>query len=347
MRSIPVLYYHRVGAPDPISVSVPTDLFRRQMEFLARRGYRSLTMAELRAHVEGRHPVKDKAVAITFDDGFRDNLQYAFPVLQQFRMKAAIFVCTGLLRAQGTTTEKLRPFNEAHLAARRGDHTDFLSAAELDELRRSGLVEVHSHSHLHRQMFYDEQITGVFPTTDSHWGIVSAYGDALTDMVWPVFRRRSGFLGPALIPDTSALRHYLETERAGTPDRAIDTEWFRRRLDAMRPFLRKESEVEFRARITEDLAVSHHRCTAWHDADTHALVWPWGSTSDASDEAARATGYNLAFLTATGANLPGTDSMHICRFPVKKPDLFRFAVGVWMRECPWMARLYGLLRGKV
>ncbi|HNV72853.1 MAG TPA: hypothetical protein PKO06_24305, partial [Candidatus Ozemobacteraceae bacterium] len=182
---------------------------------------------------------------------------------------------------------------------------------------------------------------------DAHWGVVSAYADPLSTGIWPVFRRRSGFLGPALIPDAAALKRWIETTSASDHQTSLDVAWFRRHRAELRSYLSRETDTAFRTRIKQDLERSLADCHGWHDGDTHALVWPWGSTGPASDAAACDAGYNLAFLTATGANVPGTDPRHAYRFPVKKPDLFRFALGVWMRESPWLARLYGLLRGTV
>lgn len=93
-----VLFYHRVNrhpfrALGLVSreISVPTSTFERQMAWLARRGWRSLTLAEAEAMLRGETPLDPKAVLITFDDGYADNLSEAAPILERHGFTAVVF----------------------------------------------------------------------------------------------------------------------------------------------------------------------------------------------------------------------------------------------------------------
>lgn len=95
-----ILMYHRVAAPkvDPWELSVHPDNFAAQMRVLAERRRPvplDWLVDELRA---GRRP--ERAVAITFDDAYRDVLQNAKPVLTELGIPATVFVVTGLLGAE-------------------------------------------------------------------------------------------------------------------------------------------------------------------------------------------------------------------------------------------------------
>ncbi|MFZ2955518.1 MAG: polysaccharide deacetylase family protein [Candidatus Ozemobacteraceae bacterium] len=353
-RSIPVLYYHRIGAPDPAHLSTNTEDFARQMAFLARRGIRTLTINDVIAHISGSSPCCAPAVMITFDDGFRDNLTNAFPILQANRQKAVLFAATGLIRpAEQTPVAVARGFNEAHTAARRGDFGDFLSQNEFHTLVKSGIFEIHSHGHAHEQVFISSHVTGIYPTTDTHWGILSAYRNPLQDGVWPVFERKPGLTQKAFRPDISRIREIMRR----FPQHDLPASTVSSALPTSAPvpalphnwdnFLRSESDNEFRNRIRDDLVQSFELVKPFHPQGCQGFCMPWGADGPELQAMLRETGYNAAFLTRSGANLPGDDPFRIRRFPIKKASLARFAFGIWLRSVPALARVYGCLHGRL
>lgn len=102
-----VLAYHRVvpGARDetwPFDVELvsatPED-FRWQMQHIARR-YRPVTLSEVVAAFNGGRELPRRAVLVSFDDGFSDNHDHAFPVLREVGVPACVFIATDLI---GTT----------------------------------------------------------------------------------------------------------------------------------------------------------------------------------------------------------------------------------------------------
>jgi peptidoglycan/xylan/chitin deacetylase (PgdA/CDA1 family) len=91
---VPILCYHSIDDSQSL-MSVSPSLFSAQMQFLAHNGYRTIPLSELCKAVSKRRSLPEKAVALTFDDGFRNNLTAALPILQQFGFSATIFVVTG------------------------------------------------------------------------------------------------------------------------------------------------------------------------------------------------------------------------------------------------------------
>lgn len=86
-----ILMYHRVAplaAPDQLNVSPAR--FERQMAALAR-SHRVIDLATLVRELASGEPVRP-GVAVTFDDGYLDNLQHALPILQKHHIPATIFV---------------------------------------------------------------------------------------------------------------------------------------------------------------------------------------------------------------------------------------------------------------
>ena len=50
-KSVPVLYYHRVGAPDPIHLSIPCDVFDKQMAYLKKKNFNVISSSDLFAWI--------------------------------------------------------------------------------------------------------------------------------------------------------------------------------------------------------------------------------------------------------------------------------------------------------
>jgi len=95
-QGLPILMYHKVGIPPRESrlkslwVS-PSD-FEKQMDYLTVRGYTTLTFRDLHLCMQEGRAFPEKAVTITFDDGYANNYESAYPVLLRKGMKAVFFI---------------------------------------------------------------------------------------------------------------------------------------------------------------------------------------------------------------------------------------------------------------
>ncbi|NOY78563.1 MAG: polysaccharide deacetylase family protein [Calditrichaeota bacterium] len=88
-----VLNYHRLCKnEDPFFPALPVDIFQKQVEWLAE-NFQVLPVSELVERSRKGHPL-DGTVAITFDDGYRDNYELAFPILKTLNLPATFFVTT-------------------------------------------------------------------------------------------------------------------------------------------------------------------------------------------------------------------------------------------------------------
>ncbi|UHL65848.1 polysaccharide deacetylase family protein [Paralcaligenes sp. KSB-10] len=154
-RTVPVLMYHHISPSEGMITTSP-DNFERQLAWLSRRGYRSLTSDEFAGHLHGR-AVPARSILITFDDGYLDNWVYAYPLLKKYGFSALIFLVTSWV-GQGSVRRYLGqdelPQTPAHdecerlIAQGRSDEV-ILRWSEIEALRAAGTFEFHSHTHTH------------------------------------------------------------------------------------------------------------------------------------------------------------------------------------------------------
>src|SRR5690348_6323624 len=97
-RPLPVcqiFLYHRINDEgDPFLGGLPVKTFAAQMEYVAR-NFPLLTLDQVsREEFPGGHSYY---IAVTFDDGYRDNFTCATPILQRFGIPATVFLATGFI----------------------------------------------------------------------------------------------------------------------------------------------------------------------------------------------------------------------------------------------------------
>jgi peptidoglycan/xylan/chitin deacetylase (PgdA/CDA1 family) len=103
--AVPILMYHYISVPPDeedvyrVDLSVSPEDFRAQMRYLASAGYAVISLYDLNMALRWGAPLPPRPVVITFDDGYRDAYEHAFPVLQEHGFTATFFVITGRLDA--------------------------------------------------------------------------------------------------------------------------------------------------------------------------------------------------------------------------------------------------------
>ena len=143
-RSLRVLMYHKVNDVPENPLSMPVSVFDEQMDLLRVLGYTVIDLqAVLDYYVEGR-PLPPKAVLITFDDGYHDNLDNAARVLRTYGYPAVLFVPVGYL-------DDRQPLPHEERLAAQGVMNRTLDWDELAEVERSG-IRIESHGISHRPL---------------------------------------------------------------------------------------------------------------------------------------------------------------------------------------------------
>lgn len=93
--SAPILLYHAVGEPVeiewPPSLIMPASLFESHLQYLNQEGYKVVSVEDLVSLLKNGGNL-DKVVALSFDDGYRNNHTDALPLLKKYDAKASFYI---------------------------------------------------------------------------------------------------------------------------------------------------------------------------------------------------------------------------------------------------------------
>src|SRR5690348_16393340 len=126
---VPILVYHSVmphhrgQSAEQRALDVDDSIFVAQMRCLVDGGYHVVPFGALVDALEGRDTLPNRAVVITFDDGWENQYRHAFPILRRFGFTATFFVFTTPIGTDGKlmTWDQLRQLQAAGMTI--GSHT--------------------------------------------------------------------------------------------------------------------------------------------------------------------------------------------------------------------------------
>ena len=140
--TVPILMYHRIAADGPLTLEryrVTPELFFDQLAAIYRAGYRTIGIHDWIRAVERDEPLSGKPIILTFDDGYRDFLTAAMPVLRAHGFSATVFL----------VAERIGGISDWD--ADYGEGAPLLSWDEVRALQEAG-IDFGCHSSLHRPM---------------------------------------------------------------------------------------------------------------------------------------------------------------------------------------------------
>lgn len=160
------LCYHKVEPVASGRYSISTGQFREHLEFLKNGGYKSLNSEELLEQLAKTESFDSRRVIITFDDGYKNVYDYAFPIMQEYGYKGIVCIYPSFIGSAAA-----------------------MSWEQLAELLKAGWsVEPHSMTHANLAQHYGKETE----TSFLHKEIVKPYeiieaklGNKVRFMVWP------------------------------------------------------------------------------------------------------------------------------------------------------------------
>jgi peptidoglycan/xylan/chitin deacetylase (PgdA/CDA1 family) len=150
--AIPILMYHNVAEvpeglhPDGRCLYVTPAAFAAQMGLLRRLGYRGVSMSQALPYLRGEK--RGRVAAITFDDGYLDNLEQAMPVLQRHGFRATCYIVNGCIGRHNLWD-----------AGNLGVQKPMMTVEQLHAWRAGGMeIGAHTRSHPHLTACSDAEL---------------------------------------------------------------------------------------------------------------------------------------------------------------------------------------------
>ena len=175
-RPIPVLMYHQVAQPAPRgtsfrSLTVHPASFAKQMVWMSRLGYQGLSMQDLLPYLSGERT--GKVFGITFDDGYRNVLHNALPVLKKLGFTSTNYFVANQFGGTNSWDH-----------AKNVPAADLMTAEEVRTWAESG-QEVGSHTldHVHLTEVSDEQ--ALYQITESKRVLEQTIDRTVTAFCYP------------------------------------------------------------------------------------------------------------------------------------------------------------------
>lgn len=136
---VPILMYHSIDRND-VFFTVRPAAFAKQMRYLRDNHYRIVSLPDLVDMLSTQTPLPDRAVVLTFDDGYADNYQHAWPILKKCGFPATIFL---LPRLAGSRLENSQ-----------GSALPLMNWPQIKEMHQSGLIDFEPHGLTHFKLIH-------------------------------------------------------------------------------------------------------------------------------------------------------------------------------------------------
>ncbi|MDR1568973.1 MAG: polysaccharide deacetylase family protein [Oscillospiraceae bacterium] len=133
---LPIIMYHSVTTSGAKAgeYNVTTAQLESDLNYLDKHGYKSIVIDDLLQYVNKGKKLPDKIIMLTFDDGQLNNLTYAMPLLEKYKMRAVFSVVGAFIER----AERERDPSPAYA---------YMTWADIQKAAASGWVEIQNHSY--------------------------------------------------------------------------------------------------------------------------------------------------------------------------------------------------------
>lgn len=166
-----VLTYHRIdNGSDDRDISVSSRNFEHQIRYL-KKNYDVISVEDLYRRLTHNLKINKDTVAITFDDGYRDNYTKAYPILKKYNIPATIFVIAGLI----------------------DNDPKMLDINSMLQMQKEGLITFGSHTLTHKVLAEADIETAVSEINNSKLKLERIIGEEVKFFAYPYGKKGSDF----------------------------------------------------------------------------------------------------------------------------------------------------------
>ena len=282
MYDVPILMLHSVN-DDPMlspmgSLSVSSKGLESYLKLFRHWHYQMISMDDL---IEKRYDPKQPYVVLTFDDGYKDNLTVALPLLKKYKARATIFV------------------NPAYVSktSEPNSHWGFMTWNEIKQAQASGVFDIQAHTMTHEFIFVSDKIVDyytpdkfnkyywlawmLFPDSPQKWDSTAMKYRELIPVGYPIFEYGRRLSAKRFIPDGAYVSELINNYHANKP-LVIS-------LDI--PHGVYETDEEFLSYSEWEIAKCKEELEKQLNHTIHTLCFPGGGYTAKSLQIAQRSGY--------------------------------------------------------
>lgn len=350
MHDIPILMLHTVNDHPKLNplgeLSVSAKGLDSYLKVFKRWKYQMISMDDL---IEKRYDESKPFVVLTFDDGYKDNLTVALPVLNKYNARATIFVNPDFVSE--TTDEE--------------SDWGFMTWDEIHEAEQSGVFDIQAHTMTHEFIFTSDKVVDyytpdkfnkyywlawmIWPESPRCWNSSAMDYKNKIPTGYPIFEYNRRLSARKFTPDPKYVEFLLELYREGNLTAADTYEGHRGEYETAEQFTDyAEWEVCECKRILEEKT----------GKAVHTLCFPGGGYTDEVLKIAKDSGY-CCYMNASRLRV-GNNHEHLemlysgefigfnrTAFSLIHPGLFsdsfydywvaKMSIGAYQKKQPWVA----------
>lgn len=287
MHNIPILMFHSVNQKrkeHPMGrLSVSPEGLEAYLNLLQKWHYQIISITEL---LEGQYDENENYIVFTFDDGFKDNLTVASPILEKYNAHATIFVNPGYFSEESDSASEW----------------GFMTWDEVKKAEKSGIFDIQAHTMTHEFVFISDRIVDyytpgkfekyywlawmLFPESVHRWNSGAySYRDRIPTG-YPVFEYGRRIANKKFIPDKDYVDYIIDTFQR---KKTVDDEYHGERGQL-------ENEEGYRRYITWEITECKQQLEDELQKRITSLCFPGGGYTDFALQEAEKCGYKCYMI---------------------------------------------------
>jgi len=317
ISAVPVIMYHSVKLRRKNEwvhphLSLTINELSRHLKLFRYLNIKTYFFDDLLDHLQGKKRLPLNSMLLTFDDGYKDNFVFAFPLLKRMGYKATIWVNPEFVDdSDNTIAPTLEDYWEGKVTLEELQRIDgFLNWAEMHEMEKSGLIDIQSHTMTHTKYpVSDEIVDFVAPHTKIDWLHWNLFPEDKINFLreqknriplgYPIYKSERANIARKVTENgelTQALIEYVESK--GGADFFNGTEWKKQLFEFSENFKKnnpglytEETEEEYEKRLKYELAESKSIIEKKLNKTVNHVCWPFGGWNEKTVHYAMQYGY--------------------------------------------------------